>query len=107
MGPHRSRAAKSKQLKKRRKKLQKTSPPKRQRQINLPSFVTVPATLALSVDQFCAAHNISRDLFYALVRSGHGPACMMLGKRRLISLEASERWRAEREAATAAEVASA
>ena len=56
---------------------------------------------AMSVDQFCHAHNIGRDLFYELGRLGLGPDCMLLKKRRLISFEAAARWRAKREEANA------
>jgi hypothetical protein len=62
---------------------------KRLRQLDMP--------LAISVDQFCHAHNISRDLFYDVLRKNQAPVCMMVGKRRLISFEASERWRKQRE----------
>lgn len=72
-----------------RKKSKKSTPQKRHR--------TVPQ-FAFSVDQFCNSHNISRDLFYELLKLGLGPECMRLGKRRLISFEAAARWRHAREA---------
>jgi len=52
---------------------------------------------AMSVDQFCHAHNIHRDTFYALLKQGRAPECMRLGTRRLISFESAARWRAEHE----------
>jgi hypothetical protein len=61
----------------------------------------VPA-LGLSVDQFCAANNIGRDLFYELVRQKRGPDCMRLGRRRIITIDAAARWQREREAESAA-----
>jgi hypothetical protein len=41
-------------------------------------------------------------MFFKLREQGLGPQEIQLGRRRLISLEAAARWRAEREAATAA-----
>jgi hypothetical protein len=58
--------------------------------------------LGMSVDQFCASHSIGRDLFYALMRVGKGPQCMQLGRRRIITTEAAQRWQAQREAETGA-----
>jgi predicted DNA-binding transcriptional regulator AlpA len=52
-----------------------------------------PQTQALSVAQFCAAHNLSRATFYNLLKAGHGPVIMKVGKRTLISVEAAQRWR--------------
>ncbi len=54
---------------------------------------------ALSVDQFCEAHHISRAYFYTLMKRGEGPRIMKVGKRRLISVEAAAAWRRAREAA--------
>ena len=59
--------------------------------------------LAFTVNEFCAAHGISRTHLYDMWREGHGPRFMRAGdKRRLISVEAARDWRlaAEREAAT-------
>ena len=54
----------------------------------------------MSIRQFCAQHGgISEDLFYKMQREGWGPAVMRVGSRTLISHEAAERWRREREAA--------
>jgi predicted DNA-binding transcriptional regulator AlpA len=55
---------------------------------------------ALSVDQFCAKYGVCRASFYNLLKAGRGPKVMKLGSRTLISAEADEAWRAERESAT-------
>jgi excisionase family DNA binding protein len=57
--------------------------------------------LAMSVEEFCRANDIGRDLFYALLRQGKAPATMLIGSRRLVSFEAAQAWRAQREAETA------
>ena len=59
-------------------------------------------TLALSIRQFCKAYNISEDFFYKLKRQGQAPRLMKVGARTLISMEAADEWRIEREGATAA-----
>ncbi|MGX1320497.1 hypothetical protein AB7M17_003950 [Bradyrhizobium sp. USDA 377] len=75
-----------------RKPRKKAATPKRLRMDNIP-------TLAMSVDQFCHAHNLNRDTFYELLKEDKAPDCILTGKRRrLISFEAAARWRAEREA---------
>jgi hypothetical protein len=53
-------------------------------------------TLALSVDQFCAAFNLGRDSFYTLLKNGQGPQCMKVGSRRLITMESAQNWARER-----------
>jgi hypothetical protein len=50
-------------------------------------------TLAFSVSQFCAAHNISRAFYYLLKKRGIAPASMKVGKRELISAESALEWR--------------
>jgi predicted DNA-binding transcriptional regulator AlpA len=57
---------------------------------------------AASVDQFCAAHSISRATFYNLRKAGKGPSEMKVGNRTLISEEAAEAWRRRMERETAA-----
>jgi hypothetical protein len=54
--------------------------------------------LAMSIREFCAAHRISEDMFYKMRRENWGPTVMHVGSRTLISHEAAERWRREREA---------
>lgn len=49
----------------------------------------------LSVNDFCFAHCISRNTFYALLRSGNGPEILRINRRTLITLEAAEKWRNE------------
>jgi hypothetical protein len=57
--------------------------------------------LGMSVDQFCAAFNIGRDLFYELLAQGRAPETILLSKRRrIISVEAAQRWAKAREAET-------
>jgi len=57
---------------------------------------------AFSIREFARAHRISEDMFYKMAREGWGPAVMKVGSRTLISHEAAERWRREREAAATA-----
>jgi hypothetical protein len=65
-----------------------------------PEPVTLDDADAYSVYEFCRRHRISVQVFYkhrALM-----PDSFFIGSRRLISREAAARWRAAREAATAA-----
>lgn len=57
------------------------------------------AKLALTIAEFCATHNISLPFYYELQKQGRGPRAMVVGRRRLISLEEAKRWREERTAA--------
>ncbi len=57
---------------------------------------------AYSLNEFCAAHRIGRAFYYKLKAQGLGPREMRLGSRVIITREAAERWRREREAATQA-----
>jgi predicted DNA-binding transcriptional regulator AlpA len=50
-------------------------------------------TGALSIDAFCKAHSISRATFYNLRKRGKAPKTLVVGRRRLISDEASATWR--------------
>lgn len=52
-----------------------------------------PPTLALTIRQFCASHNISEAFYYELQKHGKGPRTMQVGRRRLISLEEAKHWR--------------
>ena len=63
--------------------------------------------LAMSIREFCTAHRISEDMFFKMRRQGWGPAVMRVGTRTLISFEAAERWRREREAAAKVAAANA
>lgn len=53
--------------------------------------------LAMSVDEFCRAHDICRASFYNLRRKGKAPKTMKVGGRSLISVEAAAEWRREME----------
>jgi hypothetical protein len=57
---------------------------------------------AYSVDEFCARHRISPQLFYKLKPKGLMPMTFNVGTRVLISREAAEDWRREREQAAQA-----
>jgi hypothetical protein len=57
--------------------------------------------LAYSIAEFVELHGISIDSYFKLARSGLGPRTMKVGARTLISVEAAEAWRREREGATA------
>jgi predicted DNA-binding transcriptional regulator AlpA len=54
---------------------------------------------AMSLDEFCSRHGISRSSFYLLKKAGEAPRLMQVGNRVLISREAAADWRREREAA--------
>jgi hypothetical protein len=56
---------------------------------------------AFSIAEFCKRHGISPQLFYKF--KDDMPVTFNIGTRVLISREAAARWRAEREAASAAE----
>jgi predicted DNA-binding transcriptional regulator AlpA len=60
---------------------------------------------AFSVDEFCAAHGISRAMFYKICAEGKGPRLMSVGTRKLISNEAAADWRKQCEDAAAGQVA--
>jgi hypothetical protein len=62
-------------------------------------------TEASSVDAFCRSHGISRRMYYILKNAGTGPREMQVGRRVLISREAAEQWRREREVTSKTEVA--
>jgi hypothetical protein len=49
--------------------------------------------LASSIPDFCVAHDISRATFYNLLRDGLAPETMVIGRRRLITVEAARKWR--------------
>ena len=53
---------------------------------------------AYSIDEFCARHRISPQLFYKLRPQGLMPLTFNVGTRVLISREAAAAWRREREA---------
>ena len=48
---------------------------------------------AFTVAQFCAVHgNMSRTLFYELLKQGRGPITFKLGRKTLISSHAAADW---------------
>jgi predicted DNA-binding transcriptional regulator AlpA len=57
-----------------------------------------PPTLALTIPAFCRSHGISEAFYYELMKDGRGPRTMVVGRRRLISIEAAKQWREERTA---------
>jgi hypothetical protein len=57
-----------------------------------------PLRAAFTINEFCVAHRICRASLYNAWAEGWGPAFMNIGKKRIISLEAAARWRAEGEA---------
>ncbi len=66
------------------------------------SAQTLPAqTDAMTVDEFCHGHRLSRGTFYNLLKDGRGPAVMKVGARTLVSREAAAAWRRQMEAQTA------
>lgn len=48
---------------------------------------------AFSINNFCTAHDMSRGLFYDLLKRGDGPEILKVGRRTLITIEAAEQWR--------------
>jgi predicted DNA-binding transcriptional regulator AlpA len=57
---------------------------------------------AFDIIEFCHRHTISRSAFYNSLKAGTGPRIMRVGTRVLISKEAAEAWRRERERDTVA-----
>ena len=52
---------------------------------------------AYSVGEFCARHRISQQLFYKLKPQGLMPVTFNVGTRVLISREAAEAWRRDKQ----------
>ena len=57
---------------------------------------------ASTVPQFCDRNNISRTLFYELIKRGKGPRVFKAGRKTLIGPEPEIDWRAQMEAEHAA-----
>jgi hypothetical protein len=68
---------------------------------------TAPPKGAYSIREFSEAHGLSEAMFFKLQKQGLAPAVMAVGSRRLISIEAAEKWRREREEEAAAIAAAA
>jgi hypothetical protein len=66
---------------------------------------TAPAKGAYTIREFAEAHGLSESMFFKLQKQGLAPAVMAVGSRPLVSTEAAEKWRREREEAAAAEAA--
>ncbi len=54
--------------------------------------------LAQTIRQFCVSHNVSPSGYYVLKKRGLNPVEIRLGRKILISAEASKDWRARMEA---------
>jgi len=52
---------------------------------------------SLSIPEFCEQENISKSLFYKLLKQGIAPRIMKVGRRTLISIEAATEWRNDME----------
>jgi hypothetical protein len=52
---------------------------------------------AYSIDEFCARHRISAQLFYKLKPLGSMPVTFNVGSRVLISREAADAWRRDKQ----------
>lgn len=48
---------------------------------------------SLSVAEFCFQENISRSMFYKILKLGLGPRIMKIGRRTLITAESAREWR--------------
>lgn len=56
-------------------------------------FQSTPEGGAMSVERFCERHDLSRAMFYKILKAGKGPRIMKVGGRTLISAEAASDWR--------------
>jgi predicted DNA-binding transcriptional regulator AlpA len=50
-----------------------------------------------SIDEFCAAHGISRWTYYKMKKDGTGPREMRIGDRGFVSVDAAAKWRKAQE----------
>jgi hypothetical protein len=57
---------------------------------------------AFSLATFCRRHGLSLQMYYKIAQQDLAPETFNIGTRVLVSKEAAARWRAKREAATAA-----
>lgn len=66
---------------------------------DLHSHASLHTPMAYRVEEFCAAHKISKGHLYTLFREGQGPRVIRVGHGRkaklLIPVEAAEEWRRE------------
>ncbi len=56
---------------------------------------------AYSIPEWCKRNRFSVSFYHKLQKQGLGPRVIRIGRRTLISCEAAEEWRREREAASA------
>jgi hypothetical protein len=56
---------------------------------------------AYSIPEWCRRNGFSPSFFFKLQKKGLGPRVMRVGRRTLVSREANDEWRREREAASA------
>ena len=54
-----------------------------------------------TIKEFCASEKISRSQYFTMKREGWGPDEAAIGRRVIITPEAKQRWRRERERAAA------
>jgi hypothetical protein len=52
------------------------------------------------IPTFCHRHDLSRSALYNAWKAGRGPRIMRIGRKVLITREAAEAWRRERECAS-------
>jgi hypothetical protein len=73
--------------------------------VNLTNVGTVFARpAAYTIAQFCRLHGgLSKATFYNLRKRGLAPRTFVVGRRRFVSVEASEEWRRSMEELTAAQ----
>lgn len=53
-----------------------------------------------TIAEWCSAYRVSRAKFYQLDQVGEAPKSFLVGRRRLISVEAARAWREKLEAAS-------
>jgi predicted DNA-binding transcriptional regulator AlpA len=58
---------------------------------------------AYTIEEFCEAHRFSRSMYFNLRKEGKTPREMRIGNRVVISREAAEAWRRDREASIPSE----
>jgi predicted DNA-binding transcriptional regulator AlpA len=61
-----------------------------------------PDELVFTINEFCAAHKISRSQLYKLWKQGRGPRTKHVGSKVLITAESAAEWRAADETTQAA-----
>jgi predicted DNA-binding transcriptional regulator AlpA len=53
----------------------------------------LPGAATLTIEEFCASHNISVRTLWNMRRDGTAPRIMKIGRRVLISVESAREWR--------------